>query len=100
MRGNQPNCEACLGTPDKKAREGGKKARMDDSRNLEDEPQGGPDVQSWRTPNGVGHRFDDHSYVEWDAGEWLAICGVALDLALPDRANPVDCMACIAKGWL
>lgn len=73
---------------------------MDDCQNLDDEPQGGPDVQSWRTQDGIGHRFDDETYVEWDAGEWLTICRASLEHGVPDLKDPVDCMACIAKGWL
>lgn len=68
--------------------------------NLDDQPQGGPDVRSWSTPDDIGHRFDDDTYLEWSPSEWRAICGASLEDAWPDLEDPVDCMACIAKGWL
>lgn len=67
---------------------------------LDDQPQGGPDVLSWRTPDGVGHRFDDGTYIEYDTSGWQAICDASLENALPDLVYSVDCMACVAKGWL
>jgi hypothetical protein len=66
---------------------------------LDDEPQGGADVLSWRNPDGVGHRFDDDTYLEWSPSSWLAICGTELADSQPDTDDEVDCMACIAKGW-
>lgn len=71
---------------------------------LDNQPQGGPDVRSWRTPDGIGHRFDDDTYAgsgcELSPSEWRAICDAPLECAAPDLEDPVDCMACIARGWL
>lgn len=71
-------------------------------RNTDDEPQGGNDVQCWRTPDGVGHRFDDSTYISLtgcDLGsfKWRAWCDASLEHGEPDLDNPVDCMTCIVR---
>ena len=72
---------------------------MDDSRN-DDDPQGGHDVLCWRTPDGVGHRFDDDTYsgggCEATPSEWATTCGANLEHGVPDLDEPMDCMTCIA----
>lgn len=63
----------------------------------DDDPQGGYDVKCWRTPDGIGHRFDDDTYVDWDTSEWAGLCGASLENGVPDTENPMDCMTCIVK---
>ncbi len=70
---------------------------VDDSR--DPEPQGGYDVQCWRTVDGIGHRFDEATY-DGDNGNfaaWKAMCGAPIDSGVPDLDDPVDCMTCIVK---
>lgn len=77
---------------------------MDDSYRepSDDDPQGGYDVQCWRTPDGVGHRFDDNTYDSLtgcgvDSSEWKAWCGASLEHGVPDLKDPIDCMTCLVR---
>lgn len=69
----------------------------------DDDPQGGYDVSCWRTPDGVGHRFDDDTYdsltgCNQDSLEWAAWCGTSLEHGVPDVEGPIDCMTCLVQG--
>lgn len=71
----------------------------DSQHDTDDDPQGGYDVQCWRTPDELGHRFNDDTYHGTGCGAsttWTAMCGASLIDGLPDP-DPVDCMTCIVK---
>lgn len=74
---------------------------MDDSYRepSDDDPQGGYDVRCWRTPDGVGHRFDDETYDgdNGDSSGWRALCGASIESGVPDLDDPIDCMTCLVR---